>query len=364
MSTAQWSITRLLEDFRREAELAAQHVSVLKRVEAKTAAAAEAAPHVGVDNEALDAARELLDLLNKGHYVDAEQAASRLCSVMTRALYSKLYAVSVEADTCPSPQGVKLAVSLLEASGPLAPVTRNLVTGRGAGKVSEIERRVEEVARNWRQIASLLTSIYASAVRLEKATGKPRTVFITLAAEAVAEASFSDALEALENVARHMSDAASAAYAASELLGEISRALQECEGGEARIYCRWLGQAAAEVAAAREELEKLAEDSSAEALRHRTAEARQHLRAARELCDMVSRLAEALGRKRPASLVEAVKLLSLTYSEHSLSEEEEEVLKRLVNDSIIDVASLDTEELIDAALRLCKRRLVRCTLRL
>jgi len=358
-----YALPSLVAGYRDELNRASLYLETLGEIETRVAAAAEAASYLRpLSGRVRAAALELRELLERRAYGEARRVAENLCRATASEFAKRLYGMhSIDEDACPEQNVVKLAASMLDAAGPLRPLVQSLVSA-GTGSLQAFAERVLEVARAWSTVAQHLTDVYAAAARLEKLMGVSRTSLIAGVASLLSEEE--KPLNALAALADELGTAAGIAQTLSEMLGEVSPALQLC-GSRGRLYCRWLGDAVAELAAAREQLEAALRASSLDALRRGVDKAADHVRSAKSLAAMVLRLAKRLAPDMGGdTLADAVKALEEAYNSYGLTEREEKLLEQLVRDGAVELTSLEDQDLVAAGLRLCRRRLVRCTLRL
>jgi hypothetical protein len=358
MAGVVYEVTRLAERYRAATASYEESLELLRRVESRVAAVVAAAEATQPGEEAIHSALALREWLLEDNYAAAAEEAEKLCKLISRDLVASLYAARPEPDTCLDAGEAKLLAAMAQAAGPLAPVVASMVAG-GATRLSEVRERGLLVASAWESVARLLTSVYTSAARLEKLLNTPRRATIALVAELVSSPS---PVEALEEAARLLSEATGLASEASEALRAASKAAEAC-GDSSRLHCRLLRSIVEELLAAREELQGLSQSHSLDELRAAIARVAGHIRAAREAAGMVTRLAERLASTKPQGLGEAVALLEKHYSRYSLTRAEEAVLEKLLREGRLDVEALGREE-AEAAIRLCRKRVVSCTLRL
>lgn len=355
-----YAIQALVEEYRSLAEQAEEGLQALSSIEEALAAARLAVEkHPRVRQEVAASAARLRDALAAGELREAAYEAKRLCRAAAAAALRDLLGEVVEADTCPPRDALRLAEAIVEASGPLAPIAKALLATEP--KASTILGNASRLAAEWARVAKLLTSLYASAARLEKLVGLERSKTVAQVAVIVASTRLDESLNRLETVTSIIEDAADAAAETAERLDEASAALQECRSRD-RILCRWLQQALAELVAAREQLENLAAASSLEALRRKVDTARSHLRQARTLLGNASRLAAHLAG-RTAPLQQLVHEAENALARYGLSPGEEQLLAKLSQAQALEASELDPQEL-EAAITLCRKRLIRCTLKL
>ncbi len=355
-----YAVQALVEEYRSLAEQAEEGLRALSAVEEALAAARLAVEkHPRVRQEVAAAAARLREALAAGELREAAYEAKRLCRAATAAALRELLGEVVEADACPSRDALRLAEAIVEASGPLAPVAKALLATEP--RASAILGNASRLASAWASVAKMLTSLYAAAARLEKLVGLERSKTIAHVAAVVASPRLEEALSKLEAITEVLEDAADAATETAEKLEEASTALQECRSRD-RILCRWLQQALAELVAAREQLESLTAASSLEALRGKLSAARSHLRQARALLGNASRLAAHLAG-HTAPLHQLVREAESAVTRYGLSPGEEQLLAKLSQAQAMEASELGPEEL-EAAITLCRKRLIRCTLKL
>ena len=330
----------------------------LEVVETRVATAAEAASATPPGPGVLAVAKQLRESLELGSYSEAEKHAEKLCLEAVAEMAVSLYTAKLEPDTCPDPRIVKLAASIVEAAGPLAPIVRSMIAGNTA-TLSSFAARVAETAAAWRSIAQGLTDIYAAATRLEKVLGIPRSKTIASLSDMLSGAGVEQLMEA----AARLTEAAGTATEVSEKLAAATKASNKC-GSKNRLHCRWLSKLITHLVAAREALEKLPQATGLQELRDTLTGARHHLRTARDLEETLQRLAEKLAKKPTRTLEEAITALENVLQAHRLTPSQEEVLEKLARQGPLELATLEDPRLQEAALTLCRKNLIRCTLRL
>ncbi len=352
----EWAVTSLLEEYRSLLAEAEESYRLLENIEQKLATVSLTAP---LEGRLAEEARRLRDLVAANRLREAARKAEELCREAAAAYTRERLSYNVEPDTCPSQRILKLLDAMLEAAGPLAPIVKALLQRGEDRRLSTLVGAVTGLASSWRTVAQLLTDLYAAAARLEKTVGIDRGAVIGLAAAIIHPENLQDALEQLRETVGTLSEAAQLASEASELIAEQSSGLNECKARE-RLYCRWLARGLEEAVAAREEAEAIASSRDLEELELHVARMKLHLRRAREASEAVAELAKRLAGLRQGGLAEAVRALNEAYERLHLSPEEEEVLETLSTGTTVEASQLDGK-LLEAALSLCRKKVVRCT---
>ena len=351
-----------------QAEAAEQALSKLRTIGLMVSSVEAEARAAGLDLSAQKlAAARLRDALLSDDYEAASAEAFQLCRSVTGEYARRRLGASIEVDACPHPETVKALEAMLSSSGRLSSLTRAVLTA-GARSLSAMLSNAATAARSWSRIERILSRIEASLAKLERHAGLRRErVVAWLAAGASKAANASEAIAFLEAAAKILYNAAALAEEAAAQLVEATEAQQRCGAWTVRLPCRLLEQAAAQLAAARGELEALSHVESLEAAGAAVRAAEARLREARRSLDAVKRLYRVFtGAQPPARLEEAVEPLLEALQRQAITLEEEEVLGILVEKGTVDIMELHERNprLSRAALRLCTRGITHCTVSL
>lgn len=367
-----WALESLVEEYEAALSSKKSMEEALHGIEAslETARAALTALPETLRYEIAARLKTVRDYVAASSYDKARLEASTVCRQALQALARAVAEAHVEVEECPPPDAVKAVVAVVNASGPLAPVTRSLLRA-GATTFNDVAYNARRIATRWEDVSRQLLSIYNAGRSLEARELAKIHDVVLLASKLVEAESFEAALEHLEAVAARLTEVAQLFEALGSSMSDLSEALNICrEGmGAETPLCRWLSRVIGSILSAYDSASDLMNLSGLEdlvAVAARIRKAYERLSATRRLLEKLSSsIASAAGVGVAASSMrKAMEAIAAGRERLGLTPQEEELLIELVERDVLDLLEVYRQgrERLEAALRLCSHGLARCSL--